>query len=97
MSDIVRYPNLIRLLVALAMHKGVNYADSADQILKDVTDEEMLTIFYGKPQEIMHIMRKHTIPTGLMDLIGILIDGEPTSNLVKPPKLEDIPPKKEMH
>jgi len=66
-------------------------------MLKPLTDNELLTLIHGDVDEMRDIVKKYKIPNSLLDLIGMLMDGEPTSSFIKPPQEEDIPPKKHMH
>lgn len=97
MSDFVRYPNVIRLLVAMAIGQDKFFIDRIDTILKPLTNDEIVALIHGEEHEMRDIIKRYRIPNELLDLIGMMIDGEPTSSFIKPPKEVDIPPKKSMH
>jgi hypothetical protein len=81
----------------MAFGKEKYFIDRMDSVLAPLTNDEIMTLIHGDVDAMREIVKKHKIPNDLLDLIGVMIDGEPTSSFVKPPKEGDIPPKKVMH
>lgn len=97
MTDYVRYPHTIRLLVALAQGRNSTFLDNVEKILAPLSNDEVMALVYGEVDEMRTVVTKYKIPNTVLDFIGMMIDGESISSFVEPPKECDIPPKKIMH
>jgi len=88
---------MIRLLVAMALGPEKYFIDRVDADLAPLSNEEIQTLIHGEQDEMREIVVKHKLPNSLLDLIGMMFDGVPTSSFINPPKPEDVPPKRSMH
>jgi hypothetical protein len=92
-----RYHNIARLFATLSFNKAPTYADTVDKILGQLSNEELFDLFYGSTEEISTIMKKYNLPYNFMDLLGMLIDGEPTTAKILTLSTMNVPPKDKMH
>src|SRR5579872_3332225 len=73
----IRYKHLIRLLAIMSLDQQVNFADILEENLDKLSEDEVRLLVYGTPEQMTEVINKHNTPFQLVDLICLLINGEP--------------------